>query len=228
MKYVGSKRDVRRFLLPIVLADRKPGQWYVEPFVGGANIFQEVENPRLGYDANPYTIAVLAAVRDGWVPPSVVTEEDYKHIQANKDDYPPELVGFVGFGCSFGAKFFGGYGRRNDGHTCAQGSHKSLLKTAPKLQGAGLFCHDYRDAFIPPDSIIYCDPPYQGTLKYYKYIDHEQFWQWCRDRHSDGHQVFVSEIDAPDDFRCVFERPSSRRGNTCVAGPPRMERLFVP
>lgn len=36
MKYMGSKARHAKELLPIILANRKQGQWYVEPFVGGA------------------------------------------------------------------------------------------------------------------------------------------------------------------------------------------------
>jgi len=36
MKYMGSKKRHAKELLPIILKDRQPGQWYVEPFVGGA------------------------------------------------------------------------------------------------------------------------------------------------------------------------------------------------
>lgn len=35
MKYVGSKNRHAKEILPIILKDRKPDQWYVEPFVGG-------------------------------------------------------------------------------------------------------------------------------------------------------------------------------------------------
>ena len=32
MKYSGSKLRLSRHVLPIILADREPGQYYVEPF----------------------------------------------------------------------------------------------------------------------------------------------------------------------------------------------------
>ena len=40
MKYMGSKNRIAKYILPIILKDRKEGQWYVEPFVGGANMTQ--------------------------------------------------------------------------------------------------------------------------------------------------------------------------------------------
>ena len=42
MKYMGSKARHAKELLPIILKDRKEGQWYVEPFVGGCNMIDKV------------------------------------------------------------------------------------------------------------------------------------------------------------------------------------------
>ena len=52
MKYMGSKARIAKYILPIILKDRKPDQWYVEPFVGGCNTIDKVEGLRLGSDAN--------------------------------------------------------------------------------------------------------------------------------------------------------------------------------
>ena len=41
MNYMGSKTKVAKKLLPTILANRTPGQWYVEPFVGGANMIDK-------------------------------------------------------------------------------------------------------------------------------------------------------------------------------------------
>jgi len=68
------------------------------------------------------------------------------------------------------------------------------------------YCGDYSDLNIPPNSIIYCDPPYANTTKYKNIIDYEKFWQWCRIKKQEGHIVFVSEYVAPDDFICVWEK----------------------
>ena len=38
MKYLGSKNKIAKHLLPIILKDRKPEQYYVEPFMGGGNM----------------------------------------------------------------------------------------------------------------------------------------------------------------------------------------------
>jgi len=58
---------------------------------------------------------------------------------------------------------------------------------------------------IPSNSIIYCDKPYEGVLGYAYPFDHKSFWVWCRERAKEGHRVYVSEYNAPEDFECVRE-----------------------
>ena len=69
MKYMGSKARHAKELLPIILAGRTEGQWYVEPFVGGANMIDKVDGNRIGADINEYLIEFLSALQKGCVPP---------------------------------------------------------------------------------------------------------------------------------------------------------------
>lgn len=64
MKYMGSKRRIAKHILPIILKDRKEEQWYVEPFVGGANIIDKVVGNRIGADCNGYLIALLKEMQN--------------------------------------------------------------------------------------------------------------------------------------------------------------------
>lgn len=111
MKYMGSKARVAKYILPIILKDRKEGQCYVEPFVGGANMIDKVDGWRIGADFNEYLPALYTALQNGWVPPLEITENQYKDIKKNKDNYDKALVAFAGFACSYAAKWFGGYCR---------------------------------------------------------------------------------------------------------------------
>ena len=65
---------------------------------------------------------------------------------------------------------------------------------------------DYKNLTIPKNSVIYCDPPYEGTTKYKDDFNHTEFWEWCRTKTKQGHKVFVSEYKAPEDFKCVWEK----------------------
>ena len=203
MKYVGSKDRIAKHLLPVMLAERKPDQWWVEPFVGGANMIDKVDGKRLGNDSHKYVIALLKALQCGWVPPTRISKERYHEIKKYPDGYPDELVGFVGFVCSFGGKWWGGYACCNQGRNYAAEAVRNLAKQAPNLAGVEFACGNYLDLEIPPTSLIYCDPPYTGVNYYRDDFDHEAFWQWCRARATEGHTVFVSEYCAPADFTCV-------------------------
>jgi len=52
MIYVGGKTRIAKENLLIILADRKPGQAYVEPFVGGANSIDKVDGIRIGGESS--------------------------------------------------------------------------------------------------------------------------------------------------------------------------------
>jgi len=233
--------------MPLILSGRRHGQLYVEPFVGGANSFEVAENPRLGADVNPYLIACLQAIATGWIPPHTVTEDEYRAIKNDKDAYAPELVGFVGFGCAFGANWFSGYARGKCGgvkiYTEGVGFHRnkktsnhareardSALTQAPRLRGATFVVASYDALPIPPDSIVYCDPPYEGTSGYKAAgkFDHGAFWNWAADiaQHS---RVYVSEYAAPDGWECIWARNQltnidNKQGTAFTS----VERLFVP
>jgi len=207
MQYMGSKNRIADLLLPIILKDRKPEQWYVEPFMGGANMIDKVGGLRMGNDLNHYIVALLEAVSKGWEPPSNITKEIYKEVKNNKDNYPPKMVGYVGL-CSYRGVFFSSYdGGGFQGHPNPAWVliKKALSEQAPNLKGIEFASGSYLDLKIPPKSIIYCDPPYQGVGGYGPKFDHNQFWQWCRDKAIEGHQVFISEYQAPADFRCLTE-----------------------
>lgn len=113
MKYMGSKNRIAKHILPIMLKDRKDGQYWVEPFVGGANAIDKVAGNRIGADSNKYLIALLQHC-EGQLShdlPSRIYEEDYNHVKNNKDLYSDFVVGHIGFNASFGSKWFGGYAR---------------------------------------------------------------------------------------------------------------------
>lgn len=101
MQYLGGKTRIAKEILPIILADRKEGQYFVEPFCGGCNVTDNVLGNRIANDYNEYLIAM-----------------------------------------------FRGAGIR--------GVHNILR------------------------------PPYAGTTGYADGLNHDEFWQWCRERVYDG------------------------------------------
>jgi DNA adenine methylase len=203
MQYMGSKNRIAKHILPIMLAERKPEQWWVEPFVGGANMLDKVGGNRIGNDSHEFLIALLVALREGYAPPTDISKELYYVIKSKPQDYPKELVGFVGFLCSFGGIWWGGYAFNKKGVNYADRGSRVLTKQAKNFRGVDFRCGNYLDMEIPQNSLIYCDPPYEGTTKYKDGFDYNVFWQWCRLQESEGHTVFVSEYNAPVDFECI-------------------------
>jgi len=55
---MGSKNRIAKHILPIMLAERKPNQWWVEPFVGGANMIDKVGGNRIGADNNKLVLHI--------------------------------------------------------------------------------------------------------------------------------------------------------------------------
>lgn len=229
MKYMGSKARIAKYILPIILKDRKEGQWYVEPFCGGCNTLDKVTGKRIGCDSNEYLIAMFKALQDGWEPPKEVSEEMYNEIRDNKYYYRPEVVCFVGFNATFASKWFGGYARpRKNGYDrdviCG---YNAVMKQKPLLDSVRFFHMNYQDLKLKEPCVIYCDPPYAGTTKYKDgAFNHDEFWEWCRMRAKEGHQVFISEYNAPPDFECVWEMPISNTLAKDGSGKSGVERLF--
>lgn len=227
MKYMGSKNRIAKYLLPIILKDRKEGQWYVEPFVGGSNMIDKVDGKRIGNDVNYYLIEFSKALQNGWLPPNDISEIEYEKIKNNKEKYDPCLVGYCGFQLSYGAMWFSSYRKDSEGkRNYANEAYNNVKKQAPKLNGILYLNKEYKNIDIPPNSIIYCDPPYKGTAKYKANkdkFDHNIFYDWCRAKAKRGHTVYISEYKMPDDFECVWSKDIVNGLNDRSA----TEKLFV-
>ncbi|HBD92547.1 MAG TPA: adenine methyltransferase [Spirochaetia bacterium] len=231
MKYMGSKNRHAKEILSIILKNRKAGQWYIEPFVGGFNLIDKVDGNRIGNDINFYLIELFKAIQDGWNPPSEISYNQYQQIKDNKEKYPNYLVGFVGFGCSFSGKWFGGYARGNGSNGekrnyCLE-SKKNILNQFEKIKEIIILNKNYWELDIPENSIIYCDPPYEGTTKYKDDFNHEKYWNWVREMINKGHEVFCSEYTAPEDFICVWEKKVNNNLDLNTGSKQGIEKLFV-
>lgn len=234
MKYMGSKARIAKHILPIILKDRQENQYYVEPFVGGANMIDKVAGLRIGADFNHYVVLALQLIRDDAKSiPDVITEDMYRDMQKNKT--LDGLTGFTSFAMSFGGKFFGGYRRDKAGSngclenmkTQTRRSKQDAIRQSVRLQDV-LFIHSSYDKLdIPDNSIIYCDPPYENTTSYKDKFNHFKFWQWRRDMANEGHKVFISEYNAPDDFQCLWEMEVNSSLTKDTGSKKATEKLFT-
>lgn len=230
---MGSKNRIAKHILPIILKDRKEGQCYVEPFVGGANTIDKVGGRRIGADSNEYLIDFFKALQKGWLPPSNIDNDLYLTVRGNKDKHPSALVGCIGFCFTYSAKWFGGFIGNTKDVVCAGRdrigeSYRSIEKARKSVIGIDLFCAPYADLEIPACSIIYCDPPYANTTKYKDGdFDNVKFWEWCREKTKEGHKVFISEYLAPADFVSVWEKEINSSLTKNTAAKKGIEKLFV-
>lgn len=243
MNYMGSKARFANEILPIILSERRPNQYYVEPFCGGCNTLYKVTGKRIGADLNKYLIAMWKFLTETDFPfPRTITKEQYVfyrqlwHTRNCLDlDIEDAMTGWVGFMASFNGRFFeGGY----SGHKVRVNSKsgfrnyiseqiRNTVTQVDKLKGVDFYWADYSELEIPSQSIIYCDPPYKGTTGYNvsKHFDHNRFYEWCRKQKEKGHTLFVSEYSMPDDFTLVWEKESNININ-CSNTKKAVERLY--
>ena len=236
MKYVGSKNRLSKELCPIIQSYiNENTRGYLEPFVGGANIIDKIDcKKKIGLDIHEELIELLNALQNGWIPPKEVSEQEYRDIMKNKNDYPKYLVGYVGFQLSYGAKWFGGYRRDSTGkRNYAIEAYNNVVKQIDKLSGITFRCMNFLD--IPKDKVknylIYCDPPYRGTTEYKTTkFPYDEFYQWCRDMSKDN-TVLISEYWMPEDFTCIWSKEHKTMLNSNKQagdmGKIRIERLYT-
>lgn len=214
MKYQGNKQRYVKHILPIMLAERRPEQAWVEPFCGSCSVLEHVQGYRIANDKNKYLIAMWDALCNHYAQyPMRIERNFYNDVREsyNKGDrrYSEAVIGWVGFMGSFNGRFFdGGYsGHDVKGRDYIGENIRNTLSQVTSLRGVVFDAKSYEELRMPQQSIIYCDPPYKGTKQYAtsKNFDYEKFYQWCRDKKHEGHTIFVSEYEMPEDFKCVWQ-----------------------
>lgn len=239
MKYMGSKNRLAKYLLPIILKDRGLRQYYVEPFVGGANLIDKVHGRRLGSDINPFLIACLEMLQSDLskLPKSKKETDEYTYKEMKeKSKLPIEqitkdelaIIGYYGFALSYGGKWFGGWRRDKIGkRDYVEEAYKNAVRQSTTLKNIVFETMDYVTCEIPNNSIIYCDPPYRGTTSYKNNFDHNLFWDWCRKQRIKGNIIFISEYFAPSDFKCVWEKEIVSSLTKETGSKTGIEKLFT-
>jgi len=180
-------------------------------------------------DAHAGLVALWNAVLAGWVPPDVVTPDEYAALRSEVGDSAARA--YAGFACSFGGKYFGGFARKSDGSPDQSSSRASLLRKAEAIRPviSELRCASYTAYRPANDSVVYCDPPYITAATYSTGVWRPyEFWDKARAWAADGALVLVSEFQAPSDFVVLAEttrvvsvaRTSQRRERAA-------ERVFV-
>ena len=217
MVYQGSKSRVAKDICPIIqkAIDESNCDTFIDAFVGGANLIQHIKcENRIGYDINPYLIALLNnldKIPNFEVP---ISKEEYDTCRAEwrsaQLTHLDWYIGAVGYIASFGGRFYdGGYAKDVPASDPKRHEHRNrknnILKQTPELIDCKFEVKDFFSLDCT-DAIIYCDPPYNGTKPYpYDNYDKEAFWDKIREL-SEHNQVFISELSAPDDFKMAWHK----------------------
>ena len=237
MVYRGSKKRIMKHIKPIIEEYLKEGvTLYVEPFVGGANSIDKISFPnKIGYDNHYELIALLNKLKTNTNSlPQEVDFDKYSEVRANPEKFPPWYVGVVGFGASYGGRYFdGGYGRNSDKSSVYPQRLKNMIEQAPHLSGITFeYISDYKEIVVPQGEkvLFYCDPPYRDTKKYStsKDFNYDAFYDWCRNMSRAGHIVVISEYWMPEDFQLIWSKEVSMLlKSERSRGESRTECLFI-
>lgn len=237
MKYMGSKNRIAKYIVPILEESFHENgcEIFIDACCGGCNLIDKVspDIPRYANDINTYIIEMFKAIESGWEPP-YVDKNEYDRIRANRESYPPQMVGWAGVGCSYSGKWFGGYAGKV---TTKQGerdyieeSIRNVKKQAKMLRGVRFSSKSLFDFKPTKKALIYLDIPYRDTTGYGVKFPHDDFYAWCIRMAANGHKLFISEYNMPDEFKCVWESEvrSSLSANGVVGGSKTsVERLFT-
>jgi DNA adenine methylase len=203
MRYFGGKAKIAKELSVVLNKylenNDKP---FIDAFCGSCNIVSKIDDKRIriANDKHKELIAMWQWVKKMGVErlPTDVSRELYYYVKTSTTS-PDWLKGFVGFGCSFAGKWWGGYAGQDERTTCsyATNAYNSIKKKMVGLKDVSFTCGNYFDITIPAvPSIIYCDIPYKNTTSYSNgTFNHEQFYAWAYSMKALGHIVLVSEYE---------------------------------
>ena len=233
MQYLGGKSRIAVALSKEIarLVEEFGAHSLYEPFCGGCSVTAALAPLLPGgvryfaSDSHPSVIALWTALQSGWMPPDSVSEQEYQDIRARQKT--DALDGFVGFGCSFGAKYWAGYARGGHGADAATAS-RSCFRKIKSMPSVSFACVGYQDLQVHDGSGVYCDPPYAESTGYKQgAFDHNAFWQWAT-KMSEHNLVLVSEYKAPPDWVPAMELPKKLGLRTTANGQEvRIEKLFI-
>lgn len=213
MQYFGGKARIAKKVAEF-LNQYTTGKDYYEPFCGALNVTQHIRAKNIfASDLKRELIALHQHIQNGGDVPADVSFEYYMQVK-NNTNAPDWLKGFVGFGCSFSGKWWGGYARNKRGDNFSRQTRNSLLKKHKGILNANFKNGDYTLCVTPgASSVIYCDIPYKDTTKYStRDFDHGSFYLWAEKMQKAGHLVFVSEYahNVPSEWEIVFSVESKK------------------
>lgn len=231
MKYVGGKHLQAKYYVPVInILLEEFGDsptTYIEPFIGGGNIFGKVRAKnlvqRIGMDVDCDLIALWGYLRDNPEAPDIIPidKETYYDVKANPANYEAHFRAYVSIACSYRAKKWGGFARdTTDRKTNKTRQYSSEAISRIKKDAALLkpndafYCLDYLEIkaeSLANNTVMYCDPPYANTTGYREgSFNHEEFWTWVVNlkQTKPETKILVSEFTIPENIphTILFEK----------------------
>ncbi len=212
MRYSGGKMRQARVLAEWVSKLIRKGQDYYEPFCGALGSARLCVPAAMKggaaravlSDSSEPLMTMWRAVRDGWVPPAKISRKIYDRLSRTRDPRDP-MTAFVGFGCSFGGRYFNPYPQAGI-DDAARRARDLVMKKAQALWYPQVVFRltDYQRV-RPRNALLYLDPPYVGSAKVHSHreFDGVQFWAYARELVETGNTVMVSSFQAPKAWRSV-------------------------
>lgn len=232
MVYVGSKTKLAKYIVPIIqkyINDTNIDN-YLEPFVGGANIIDKILcKNKFGYDIHAGLINIYNAVKNGWIPPLTINEQEY--TRAKENNIPEPLKSYIGFQGSYASKYWGGFARgfKQDKISCRDIYNertRNFIRQIPALFNIIFECKNFLDINVK-NYLIYCDPPYENTTKYTTLkFPHNLFWEWAYEM-SKNNIVLISEFVAPDNFISIWQKERNCSLDKNTGSIKKIEKLFI-
>ena len=181
MQYLGGKHAIAKDVASFLESVRPEGAPFYDACCGGLSITAAMSGERVANDACEPLIELYRAWLQGWRPPTHVDEAEYHRVKQLADPTDP-LTAFVGFGCSFGAKYFGGYARdRQHGRNYAAVAERNLQRKLAHCSDVRFECCDFEALEIPDGALVYLDAPFRNTTPYgyFASFDHDRFDAWA-------------------------------------------------
>lgn len=188
MQYFGGKQRIAKPLSEFLNAQMESGQVFVDLFCGSCNVVSNIRQDveRYANDKNKYLPTLFSQLQKGMVLPTSVSEEFYQEVKQLPDSSLENMAikAFIGFGCSFAGKWWGGYARGGEGRDYALNAYNSTMKKMSKMRDVKFINMDYYDFICPKGALVYCDIPYKNTTQYSAVgeFDHDKFYSWVKDQ----------------------------------------------
>jgi len=211
MRYLGGKTRIGKEISDILkkLGPNDKVRGYLEPFCGSLGDFRHMSS--MGYKRY-YASDIQSDLIELWQ--EVLTKrfkfprkiDKKRYYQIKNMQGTNSLKAYVGFGLSFGGKYFGGYITKEEGDYNKE-TKNSIMRVFKNIdeKRTKFKCCSY-SKWKPKDLLIYCDPPYKQTTGYSTgFFNHDQFWNTMREW-SKHNIVIISEYSAPKDFKCIWKK----------------------